>query len=211
MLRAQPVVFALGCAGFCAMLAHDSLPTTFVLYTNYRYGWGQKMVGLVLALVGVASILVQGGLVGRLVSWFGERRALAIGFASGAAGMLVYSFAPTGASFLCGIVMTALYGVASPSLQSLMTRLVGSHQQGQLQGAIGSMNGVANMIAPVLFTGVFAAAIGRYRELNLPGAPFLLAAIFLLAALAIGWRVTAVDEGLSRLLPRRHENTKNII
>jgi DHA1 family tetracycline resistance protein-like MFS transporter len=194
MLRAHPGLFALGCAGFCSMLAHDSLPTTFVLYTNYRYGWGQKMVGLVLALVGVASIVVQGGLVGRLVALFGERRALAIGFASGAAGMLVYSFAQTGAWFLSGIVMTALYGLASPSLQSLMTRRVAPTEQGRLQGAIGSMNGVANMIAPVLFTGVFAAAVGRYRDLQLPGAPFLLAAMFLLTAIAVAWYATARQE-----------------
>jgi len=191
MLRSHPDLFALGCAGFCSMLAHDSLPTTFVLYTNYRYGWGQKMVGLVLALVGVASIVVQGGLVGRLVGWLGERRAMAIGFLSGAAAMVVYSFATTGGVFMTGIVMTALYGLASPSLQSLMTGRVAANEQGQLQGAIGSMNGVANMIAPVLFTGVFAAAVGRYRDLQLPGAPFLLAAMFFVAATAVAWRATA--------------------
>ena len=202
MLRSHPELFALGCAGFCSMLAHDSLPTTFVLYTNYRYGWGQKMVGLVLALVGVASIVVQGGLVGRLVGWFGERRAMAIGFLSGAAAMVVYGLATRGAVFMTGIVMTALYGLASPSLQSLMTRRVASNEQGQLQGAIGSMNGVANMIAPVLFTGVFAAAVGRYRDQNLPGAPFLLAALFLVAALAISWRVTAPHTTTES---RRHE------
>ena len=194
MLRSDPELFALGCAGFCAMLAHDSLPTTFVLYTNYRYGWGQKMVGLVLALVGVASIVVQGGLVGRLVRWFGERKAMAVGFLSGAAAMLVYSLATTGAVFMIGIMMTALYGLATPSLQSLMTRRVAPNEQGQLQGAIGSMNGVANMIAPVLFTGVFAAAVGRYRDLQLPGAPFLLAAMFLLAAIVVGWYATAQHE-----------------
>ena len=191
MLRSHPDLFALGCAGFCSMLAHDSLPTTFVLYTNYRYGWGQKMVGLVLALVGVASIVVQGGLVGRLVGWLGERRAMAIGFLSGAAAMVVYSFATTGGVFMTGIIMTALYGLASPSLQSLMTSRVAANEQGQLQGAIGSMNGVANMIAPVLFTGVFAAAVGRYRDLQLPGAPFLLAAMFFITATAVAWHATA--------------------
>ena len=200
MLRSDPELFALGCAGFCAMLAHDSLPTTFVLYTNYRYGWGQKMVGLVLALVGVASIVVQGGLVGRLVRSFGERKAMAAGLLSGAAAMFVYGLATTGAVFMIGIVMTALYGLATPSLQSLMTRRVAPNEQGQLQGAIGSMNGVANMIAPVLFTGVFAAASGRYRDLQLPGAPFLLAATFLIAALVVGWRVTALRHERSAAL-----------
>jgi DHA1 family tetracycline resistance protein-like MFS transporter len=190
LLRAHPQLFALGCASFLSMLAHDSLPVTFVLYTNYRYGWGQRMVGLVLAMVGVATIVVQGGLVGRLVAWLGERTAMTMGFLSGAVGMIVYGIAPTGALFLAGIVMTALYGLASPSLQSLMTRRVAATEQGQLQGALGSMNGVANMIAPVLFTSIFAAAIGRFRDLHLVGAPFLVAAVCLFGALCVGWFVT---------------------
>jgi MFS transporter, DHA1 family, tetracycline resistance protein len=190
MLRAHPHLFALGCAGFFSMLAHDSLPTTFVLYTNYRYHWGEWMIGLTLALVGVASLIVQGGLVGRIVSAVGERRSLAIGFFGGAAGMCLYGFAPTGTIFLLGIPLTAIYGLATPSLQSLMTRRVGPSQQGQLQGANGSLNGIANMIAPILFTQIFALAVGRYRATNVPGAPFLLASLFLVAALIVGWRIT---------------------
>jgi len=126
-----------------------------------------------------------------MVAWLGERKAMAVGFVSGATGMIVYGFAPTGAVFLAGIAMTALYGLSNPSMQSLMTRRVAATEQGQLQGAIGSMNGVANMIAPVLFTGIFAAAIGRFSDLHLTGAPFLLAGMFLVAALAVSWIVTA--------------------
>lgn len=191
MLRAQPELLALGCAGFLSMLAHDSAPTTFVLYSQYRYHWDERTIGLVIGAVGLASLIVQGGMVGRLVDRLGERKALAAGLLCGAAGMAVYGFAPTGLLFLCGLPFTALYGLANPSLQSLMTRRVGASEQGQLQGAIGSMNSVANMIAPVLFTGVFAGAVGRFRDLHLVGAPFLLAALFLLAASIVGWCVTA--------------------
>ena len=60
-----------------------------------------------------------------------------------------------------------------------MTRRVGPSEQGQLQGANGSLNGIANMIAPILFTQIFAFAVGRYRAANVPGAPFLLASLFL--------------------------------
>src|SRR5439155_18362454 len=91
LLRSRPQLFALGLAGFLSMLAHDSLPITFVLYTTYRYQWDQRTIGLVLAGVGVLSIVVQGGLVGRIVAAIGERRALALGYLSGAAGMVVYA------------------------------------------------------------------------------------------------------------------------
>ena len=113
--------------------------------------------------------------------------------------MAIYGFAPTGRSFLLGIPFTALYGLANPSLRSLMTRHVGPTEQGQLQGANASVIGVANLIAPVLFTQVFALAVGnRARDLhlpalNVPGAPFLLASIFLIAACIVGERVTRFD------------------
>ena len=195
MLRSRPYLLALGTASFLSMLAHDSAPTTFVLYSQYRYQWSERTIGLVIGVVGAAALVVQGGLVGRMVSWLGERRAMATGFACGAAGMAIYALAPTGAWFLCGLPFTALYGLAAPSLQSIMTSRVGADEQGQLQGAIGSINGVANMIAPVLFTGIFAEAVGRFRDWRLVGAPFLLAALLLLCACGVGWRVTAGRSG----------------
>lgn len=191
LLRSRPNLLALGSAGFLSMLAHDSLPITFVLYTTYLYHWDQRTIGLVLAGVGVMSIVVQGGLVGRLVAALGERRALTLGLASGAASMIVYGLAPTGRIFLLGIAMTALYGLATPSLQSLMTARVGPSEQGQLQGANGSLNGIANMIAPLLFTQLFALAIGPFRDHHVPGAPFLLAAVLFLCAMTVARRATA--------------------
>jgi MFS transporter, DHA1 family, tetracycline resistance protein len=190
MLRAQPQLFALACAGFLSMLAHDSMPVTFVLYANHRYHWTERDVGLTLGGVGFAALLVQGGLVGRVVAAVGERRALAAGFVCGAVGLTVCSLAPTGSRFLLGIPFVALYGLATPALQSLMTRRVGPSEQGQLQGATASLNGIANMAAPVLFTQVFAIAIERWRNPNAAGAPFMLAALLLVAALIVGWRAT---------------------
>ena len=195
MLRSHPQLFALACAGFLSMLAHDSLPTTFVLYANYRYHWNERDVGLVLGAVGVAMLIVQGGLVGRIVGALGERRALACGFASGALGMTICGLAPTGGLFLYGVPFTALYGLSTPSLQSLMTRRVGPSEQGQLQGATASLNGIANMTAPLLFTQIFALAIGRYTDLGVPGAPFLLGGALLIVALVVGWRVTRSSLG----------------
>jgi len=156
LLRSRPHLLALGVVGFLSLLAHSSLPITYVLYTTYRYHWSQRTVGLVLAIAGAASVVVQGGLVGRIVAAIGERRALTIGLASGAASMVVYALAPTGIIFVAGIVFTALYGLTTPSLQSVMTSRVAPTEQGQLQGANGSLNGVASMIAPLLFTQTFA-------------------------------------------------------
>lgn len=190
LLRSHPTLVGLALAGFLSALAHDALPSTFVLYTMHRYGWTERSVGLTLALVGVASIVVQGGLVGRIVGALGERRALAAGFAFGAAGMLVYGVAPVGGWFLAGVPLTALYGVATPAWQSLMTRRVAASEQGQLQGANGSLMGIAAMLAPLVFTQVFAQAVNRVPTPAASGLPFLLAGGLLAAAVVVSWQAT---------------------
>ncbi len=192
LLRSHPQLFALACAGFLSMLAHDAAPSTFVLYTNWRYGWTDRTVGMVLALVGVTSMIVQGGLVRRIVSAFGEKGALAFGLLFGALGNAIFGLAPTGAWFLAGIPITAFYGVANPALQGMMTRRVSAEEQGRLQGAVSSLlMGMTSMLAPILFTQAFAAAIGPYRSLGLPGAPFVIAAVLLVGAAAIALRTVA--------------------
>src|SRR5438067_536114 len=93
--------------------------------------------------------------------------------------------APSGALFLLGIPIGGLFGLTYPALQGLMTRRVGADEQGRLQGAIASVMGIAGVIAPLLFTQVFAAAIGPFRGLGVPGAPFLLAALLLVTAMVV--------------------------
>ena len=190
LLRTHHELYGLAAANFLAQVAHVALPTVFVLYASYRYGWGERPIGFTLALVGVCAILVQAGLVGRAVKRFGERGALAIGLLFGALGFAVYGVAPSGWLFCIGVPLMSLWGLASPSANGLMSRRVSPSEQGQLQGANASIQGIANLVAPVIFAQLFAYAIGAGRGWNLPGAPFLLAAILLVAAAALAWQVT---------------------
>jgi DHA1 family tetracycline resistance protein-like MFS transporter len=69
-----------------------------------------------------------------------------------------------------------------------MSRLVGPSEQGQLQGANSSLMGIANLLGPAIFTQTFAFFIAPGTQWHLPGAPFLLASLLLLAAVVIAWR-----------------------
>ena len=188
MLRAHGALLGLVFVAFLYRVAHDALPSVFVLYGDYRFGWTARTVGFALAIVGAASIIVQAGLVGPAVRRLGEPRALLTGLACGVLAFVVYGLAPNGVVFLLGIAPGSLYGLVYPSLQGLLTRRVGPDEQGRLQGALGSLMGIAGVIAPVLFTQVFAAAIGPFRGVGLPGAPFLLAALLLVVAMAVAER-----------------------
>ena len=174
-----------------SQLAHHVLPSVFVLYTVYRYGWDETNVGLVLAFSGISAAVAQGALVGPMVKRFGERRTLLAGLAFGALGMAIYGLAPTGAWFCLGVPAMGLWGLAAPAMMGLMSRLVSPSEQGQLQGANTSLTSLTGLFGPALFAFTFASFIGHTPDgLELPGSAFDLAALVLLVGLAIAWWVT---------------------
>ena len=177
LLRSHHELFGLAAVAFLGYLAHAVLPSTSVLYMGYRYGWGTASVGLMMAGVGVAAMIVQGGLIRPITARFGERATLLAGSLSGAAGFFTYGVATEGWIFCLGIPIMAFWGLSGPATQALMSRRVRLSEQGQLQGAIASINGVAGLLGPTLFTEVFASFIGPGAAGHLPGAPFLLASL----------------------------------
>jgi DHA1 family tetracycline resistance protein-like MFS transporter len=191
LLRSNRVLAGLSVVNFFAQVAHVVLPSTFVLYATYRYGWDARTVGLTLAMVGICAMVVQGGAIGPIVNRFGERRALLLGLGCGAVGFVIFGTAPSGPLFWLGIPVMALWGVAGAASQALMTRLVKPDQQGQLQGATSSVQSVSQLVGPFLFTLTFAYFIGAEAPMKLPGAPFLLASALLLLALLIAVRTLA--------------------
>ncbi|MFI4903814.1 MAG: TCR/Tet family MFS transporter [Burkholderiales bacterium] len=193
LLRSHREMLGLACVNLLFWIAHHVLPTVFVLYVGLRYQWSTRTVGLAFAAVGVANVVVQGLLVKPIVRALGERRALLAGALAGAAGFLVYATATTSLWFCAAIPVFAFIGLFGPSLQGLMTRHVGPNEQGQLQGANGSIMALAGLIGPGVFSAVFAWSIAPSRGFEFPGAPFLLASAFLLAAAAIAWRTTRAD------------------
>ena len=193
LLRSYPQVFGLAAVIFIANLAHYVYPSIFVLFADYSYGWGQKEVGYVLALVGVLSVIVNVALVGRLVKAMGERRAVLLGLGCGAVGFAVYGLAGQGWIFLLGLPISALWAIAAPATQSLITRQVGADVQGRIQGALTSLVSLAGIVGPAIFAGSFGWFVSDAAPVKLPGIPFLIAALLLVVAWLVTLRVTDKD------------------
>jgi DHA1 family tetracycline resistance protein-like MFS transporter len=190
LLRSHPELFGLATAMFLYYNAHESLPSMFVLYTDYRYHWSAQLTGWALAGVGVGSTIVSAALISLAIKHLGELRTLFTGMTCGVIGFALFALAPSTAIFLIGIPFLSLWGLGSPPMQSLMSKRVGPSEQGQLQGALMSLFGVAGMIAPLVFTQIFAQAIAPNRTMQLPGAPYWLAAALLGGSLMLAWNVT---------------------
>jgi MFS transporter, DHA1 family, tetracycline resistance protein len=190
LLNSRPGLLGLASVQLLYYLAHWVLPSTFVLYAQYRYQWDNTRVGLTLMLVGVCTALVQGLLVGRVVQVAGARNAVLLGLLCGAAGMAGYGLAPSGALFLLAVPLGALMGLYNPAALALMSERMAAGEQGRLQGANSSLMGVVGLFAPFLYPFVFAAAVARPGPgaLALSGAPFLLAALCLLLGAGIAFK-----------------------
>lgn len=187
LLRSHRELFGLAGASALHSLAHNVMPSVFVLYAGYRYGWGVGTVGIALALVGALSIGVQAGLIKPVVARLGERRTMVVGFLFGAAGYALCGLAQTALWFWVALVVFELIGLAPSTLLSLMSQRVGADEQGRLQGANTGIMGIMGVIGPGLFAYAFAFGIGQHRSWATPGVPFFIAAMLtVLAAWAAG-------------------------
>jgi DHA1 family tetracycline resistance protein-like MFS transporter len=191
LLKRHRMLLGLAMVLLLSYLTQQSF-NTWVLYLDYRYGWDNRAVGLSLGAVGMGSIIVGGFLVRRVVKLLGERRTMLVGYGVGWIGFAVFGFAHTGKEFLMGIPLMSTWGLAWPAAQGLMTPHVAANEQGQLQGALQGLRGIASLIGPGLFTWIFAASIRPGNPLHLPGAgsPFMLASLMLLLAVPVTLWVT---------------------
>ena len=190
-LGSRPVLFSLVTAMLFAFLAHDAIPNTWVLYTTYRFGFDERAIGVSLAIVGFASLVVNGFLVGRVVKRFGEYRSLLAGLGFGIVAELLFAFAPVTWLLLATLPVYSLAGLSGAPMQSIASRAVEPNEQGQLQGALASLRSMVTLVTPGLYTGTFALFVGPLAGVGLPGAPYVLAALLMATTTVIITRSAA--------------------
>lgn len=187
-LRRYPMVFGLAGTYFLIYLAHQVLPSTWVLYTSYRYNWTVGQTGVSLAIVGLTAAIVQGGLTRVIVPRLGEEKAATLGLAIAALSYAGYGLATEGWMIYAILAVGSLGGITGPAVQGLISRGVGADEQGGVQGSLASLGSVAGIIGPPLATGLFAYFIGRRAVAHLPGAAFFFSAVLTIGALLLAQR-----------------------
>jgi MFS transporter, DHA1 family, tetracycline resistance protein len=199
LLRSHHELWGLTWVNFITYLAHEVFPNIWVIYCIAAFGWSTGSIGLTLALVGTVAAINQATLVGPVVKRLGERRTLLASLAIAAMGLALLG-ANDGILFLVAAVIISL-PMYQASSQALMTRHVGPAEQGELQGALGSVRGISMLIGPALFTLTFAQFAGPWRSLGLIGAPWFLAALLYVGSLVLAWRVTSRADDVVLPLP----------
>jgi DHA1 family tetracycline resistance protein-like MFS transporter len=172
-----------------ATFANRVAEMTWVLFTEYRFGWGPIETGLSLAMVGLTFIVGQGGVVRVVVPRIGEQRAVLFGLAVSAVTCVLYGTVPQG-WMVFPVMALAVFGwtIGQPAVQALMSRAVPADEQGLLQGALASMLNLTSIVGPPIWTGLFGFFVSGAAPLVVPGAAFFGAAAVFLVAFAVALR-----------------------
>ncbi len=174
-------------AFFLANLAGQALPSTWSYYGIERYNWNPRQIGISLMVVGLLVAIVQGFLVGVLVKKFGKRKVITFGFLLWTVGMFLFSFATEPWMLYAFLIPYALGGIAGPTVQGVISNQVSEKEQGILQGSITGLVSITAIIGQLIFSPVFYFFIRPEGAIYFPGAPYTLAAVFLLAAFSLAF------------------------
>ena len=170
---------------FLYQVAFMVYPAIWAFFTEERFGWTPRMIGLSLGAFGIAMALVQGGLIRLILKWFGDRGTILYGLAFNFFAFLVLAFVENGTVAMLFIPLTALGAVVTPAVQGMMSRATSDNSQGELQGVLSSTAALATIISPLIMTQIFATFAREDAAYYLPGAPFLVSMSLMLVCAVV--------------------------
>ncbi|MFN2455789.1 MAG: MFS transporter [Pyrinomonadaceae bacterium] len=152
---------------FLIIVAFSIMTTSFAFFTMYRFGYDAKHNGYLFAFVGIIAVLVQGGLIGRLVKRFGEMPLIVAGALMLALSLFAIPYVrpETGGLFAllvaCGIFSVG-NSLSGPALTSLASKSVGRGEQGTVLGVTQSAASLARVVGPALSAFLIYSAATTY-------------------------------------------------
>ena len=140
---------------FFTTFSFAGLEATFPLFIEKGWNYGQREMGWMFAIIGVIVVPLQGGLLGRLINRFGERRLILIGMVLNAVGMALLSgpswFAPT--SFLMLASYLTIAGIGNQLIRPTNTSWISKQThigQGTAIGIMDAFLSLGRILGPLL-------------------------------------------------------------
>ncbi len=146
---------------FLVMFCFSIMETTLALFCQERFGFGVRETSWLFVFVGVVLVVVQGGLLGRLVRRFGERSLILSGIVLMALGLILLPLPSAGSKLgllLLSLLLLAVgQGIHNPSSLGLLSRLTDERSQGGTIGISRSFGALARTLGPAVGTWIFGA------------------------------------------------------
>ncbi len=165
---------------FVFEVANMVYPTLWAFWGREVFGWGGFTIGLTLSAYGILIAVVQAGLLPRLTKRYGDYRTLMIATGAAVIGLLGFGFSTAAWAVALVLPIATLADMAPPLVTAFAANRVGEDRQGLVQGVIASLASVAAVVAPLAMTAVFQRFVSA-EGLYFPGAPFLIAAVLVVA------------------------------
>ncbi|WP_299693131.1 MFS transporter [uncultured Tateyamaria sp.] len=163
-------------------------PSIWAFWTREVFDWPTLYIGLSLAAYGVLLALVQGGLMPVLIGWIGDFRTLVLGMIAALIGLIGFGFTGTVTALIIFLLLAALSDLVPALMTAMASNQVDADRQGVVQGVIASLSSVAAILSPIVMTALFQASVDA-DGIYLPGAPFLFAALLVLAMMPLALRL----------------------
>ena len=136
---------------FFLIVGFTIMTAFFALFTFRRFGYDAHANGYLFGFIGIITVIVQGGLIGRLVAIFGETTLARAGLLITAASLALLPFCHNLTWLLVACVGLSLgSGFSSPPLNGLASQLVDRSWQGRALGVVQSAGSTARLIGPLL-------------------------------------------------------------
>lgn len=175
---------------FLYNMGHQALPAVWTFWGIEKFDWTPREIGYSLGFIGILMVFSQGYLIRIVIPALGMRWAGVVGLSFTITAFLGYALSQTPTMAYMFMIAGALGGLAGPAMSGIASSQVGPDQQGELQGAIGSVGSLTSIISPLLMTMVFGIYTGSDAPFYFPGAPFILAAILTMMSLVLFFRIT---------------------
>lgn len=171
---AQPGVPLILLLGFILITGFAAFEIALPLYGKYAYDWSLSNIGYVFAYIGVLITLVQGGMVRKLVPRYGETKMILVGFVLLTSALIIMSLGVSSTVLLLALIpMTMGFGLLSPSLSGLLSRITHQDHQGTVLGLYQSMNSLGRVVGPTMGGFFFAVSASGLQG---PTVPFAISA-----------------------------------
>ena len=181
---------------FFSITGFAIMTTLFALFTEKHFGFDAHQTGYVFGFIGIISVILQGGLIGRLVKMFGETALARTGLLLLALALFSLPLATTlPMLLLVSATLAIANGLVTPTLTGLASQMIDRSWQGRALGLMQSAGSAGRLVGPLLGGWLLMFDLNRPLA-HYARTPFFVSAAILLVAfaLALGFRKPITDK-----------------
>eukprot|EP01039_Chlorochromonas_danica_P008495 gene8493-9363_t len=155
-----------------------AMVSTMMVYITHTLHFSPISLGWLMTAYGVSTMIAEGLLVRLVVPAIGELHTIRLGLLAFAAQCLIIAFSSSAEWIFVSVIFSLLSNLVYPSVSSLVSKVVGEHEQGEALGSLNGIKALTEGFGPLLF----GLIMSLFEDTPYPGAPYIIATFIVLWA-----------------------------